>query len=156
MTGADIEVILPEIVLAVFAMGALMAGVFSSRDRSAPAIVWATAAVMLALAFWLGTADGTRAAFGRSFVDDGFARFSKVVILVAGAAVMMMSVDYMSRRGLLRFEYPVLVSLAAVGMMVMVSAGDLIVLYMGLELQALPLTSSPRCVGTARSRPRRG
>ena len=139
MTGTDIQVILPEIALAVFAMGALLAGVFTSRDKAAPAIVWATAAVMVALAIWLGAATDTRTAFGGSFVDDGFARFAKAVILVAAAAVLVMSVDYMRRRGLLRFEYPVLIALAVVGMMVMVSAGDLIVLYMGLELQALPL-----------------
>ena len=45
----------------------------------------------------------------------------------------------MQRRGILRFEYPILVALAVVGMMVMVSAGDLMVLYMGLELQSLAL-----------------
>ena len=50
-----------------------------------------------------------------------------------------MSQDYMARRGLLRFEFPILVALAAVGMMMMVSAGDLMALYMGLELQSLSL-----------------
>jgi NADH-quinone oxidoreductase subunit N len=139
MTGTDIQVILPEIVLAVFAMVALLVGVFTTRDRAAPAIVLTLAAVMLALAVWLGTAEGTQRAFGGSFVDDGFARFAKAVILFTAAAVMVMSLDYMKRRGILRFEYPVLITLAAVGMMVTVSAGDLIVLYMGLELQALPL-----------------
>ncbi len=73
------------------------------------------------------------------FVDDGFARFSKVVILISAAAVLLMSEGYMARRNLLRFEYPILVTLAVVGMMVMVSAGDLIALYMGLELQSLSL-----------------
>jgi NADH-quinone oxidoreductase subunit N len=139
MTGTDIQVILPEILLAVFAMGALLAGVYTTKDKAAPVIVWATAAVMVVLAFWLGTADGTRTAFGGSFVDDAFSRFSKVVILLAAAAVLLMSLDYMNRRGILRFEYPVMISLATVGMMTMVSAGDLIVLYMGLELQSLAL-----------------
>jgi NADH-quinone oxidoreductase subunit N len=139
MTGADIQVILPEILLAVFAMAALLGGVYTTKDKAAPVIVWATAAVMIVLAFWIGATDETRTAFGGSFVDDAFSRFSKVVILLAGAAVLVMSVEYMGRRGLLRFEYPILISLATVGMMVMVSAGDLIVLYMGLELQSLAL-----------------
>ena len=139
MTGTDIQVILPEIVLSLFAMGALMAGVYGRKDKAAPAIVLAAAAVMVLLALWLGIMTGSRTAFGGSFVDDGFARFAKVVILLAGAAVLVMGLDYMGRRGLLRFEYPVLVSLAMVGMMTMVSAGDLIVLYMGLELQSLAL-----------------
>jgi NADH-quinone oxidoreductase subunit N len=78
-------------------------------------------------------------AFGGMFHDDAFARFAKVTILLSAAAVLLMSQDYMERRGLLRFEYPVLVTLSVVGMMVMVSAGDLMALYMGLELQSLAL-----------------
>ena len=50
-----------------------------------------------------------------------------------------MGQDYMSRRGFLRFEYPLIIALSVVGMMVMVSAGDLMALYMGLELQSLAL-----------------
>jgi NADH-quinone oxidoreductase subunit N len=62
-----------------------------------------------------------------------------VIILVSGAAVMLMSQDYMARRDLLRFEFPILVALATIGMMVMVSSGNLMSLYMGLELQSLAL-----------------
>jgi NADH-quinone oxidoreductase subunit N len=77
--------------------------------------------------------------FNGLFIDDPFARFAKVTILLSAAAVLMMSQDYMLRRDLLRFEYPILVTLAVVGMMVMVSSADLITLYMGLELQSLAL-----------------
>jgi NADH-quinone oxidoreductase subunit N len=73
------------------------------------------------------------------FIDDAFSRFAKVMILFSAAAVLLMSQEYMERRGLLRFEYPILVALSVVGMMVMVSAGDLMTLYMGLELQSLAL-----------------
>jgi NADH-quinone oxidoreductase subunit N len=83
--------------------------------------------------------DGARSAFGGMFIDDPFARFAKVAILLSAAAVLAMSRDYMQRRDLLRFEYPVLVALATLGMMMMVSAGDLMALYMGLELQSLAL-----------------
>jgi NADH-quinone oxidoreductase subunit N len=94
----------------------------------------------VALALWIGLAgQGERTAFGGMFIDDPFARFAKVTILVSAGAVLVMSQDYMSRRGLLRFEFPVLVTLAVLGMMVMVSAGDLMALYMGLELQSLSL-----------------
>jgi NADH-quinone oxidoreductase subunit N len=78
-------------------------------------------------------------AFGGMFVDDGFARFAKVVILLAAASILVMSQDYMSRKDMLRFEFPLLVALSVVGMMMMVSAGDLMALYMGLELQSLAL-----------------
>ncbi|TDK43036.1 NADH-quinone oxidoreductase subunit NuoN [Antarcticimicrobium luteum] len=140
MIQADLTVILPEIVLAVYAMLALLAAVYTSKDRLGPTLVWTTGALMVLLAVWIATGPGgTHAAFGGMIVDDGFARFAKVAILLSAAAVLVMSQEYMSRRGLLRFEYPLLVALAAVGMMVMVSASDLMVLYMGLELQSLAL-----------------
>jgi NADH-quinone oxidoreductase subunit N len=92
------------------------------------------------MAAWIATSgEGTSVAFGGMFVDDAFSRFAKVTILLSAAAVLLMSEEYMTRRDLLRFEYPLLVALAVVGMMVMVSAGDLMALYMGLELQSLAL-----------------
>ncbi len=140
MLAADLNVILPEIILAVFAMLALLAAVYSSKDDMAPTLVWLTAAVMAGLAIWIGmTGAGTNVAFNGMFVDDGFGRFAKVTLLLSAAAVLVMSQEYMQRRGLLRFEYPLLVALSAVGMMMMVSSGDLMALYMGLELQSLAL-----------------
>ncbi|MBS0124305.1 NADH-quinone oxidoreductase subunit NuoN [Thetidibacter halocola] len=140
MISTDLNIILPETVLAVYAMLALVGAVYTGKDKLAPALVWATSGLFLALAFWIGTTgEGTRIAFGGMFVDDGFARFAKVVILLSAAAVLVMSEAYMERRGILRFEYPLLIALSAVGMMMMVSAGDLMALYMGLELQSLAL-----------------
>ncbi len=140
MTPADFTTILPEIVLAVYAMAALLAGVYTTKDKLAPMIVWATAGLFVALALWIGAGGaGERSAFGGMFTDDPFARFAKVTILVSAAAVLVMSVDYMARRDLLRFEYPILITLSVIGMMMMVSAGDLMSLYMGLELQSLAL-----------------
>ncbi|KHQ52350.1 NADH-quinone oxidoreductase subunit NuoN [Mameliella alba] len=140
MISADLNIILPEILLSVFAMAALVGAVYSGKDKLAPLLAWITSALFLALAFWIGTTgEGTQVAFGGMFVNDGFARFAKVVILVSAGAVLLMSEGYMQRRGLLRFEYPLLITLAVVGMMMMVSAGDLMALYMGLELQSLSL-----------------
>ncbi|NNL17495.1 MAG: NADH-quinone oxidoreductase subunit NuoN [Boseongicola sp.] len=140
MQPGDLSVILPEIVLSLFAMAGLMLGAYGGKDKTAPMLVWTTSALMVALAAWIGVQGGGRAvAFGGMFIDDGFARFAKVTVLLSAAAVLLMSESYMQRRGLLRFEYPLLIALAAVGMMMMVSAGDLIALYMGLELQSLAL-----------------
>ena len=140
MTSADFNTILPEFMLAIFAMAALMAGVYTSKDKVAPTILWATAAVMLVLAAWIGLGGaGERSAFGGMFIDDPFARFAKVAILLSAAAVLVIGQDHMERWGFLRFEYPILVALSVLGMMVMVSAGDLMALYMGLELQSLAL-----------------
>lgn len=136
----DLIVVLPELMLALFAMGALMAGAFGGQDRLARPVMWATVGVFVLLAIMVGSIGGSgRTAFHGSFVDDGFARFAKVVILLSGAAVLVMGEDWMVRARLLKFEYPILVALATVGMMTMVSAGDLIVLYLGLELQSLAL-----------------
>ena len=140
MLQSDLIVILPETILAVFAMAALIGAVYTSKDGAAPLLTWLAAGLMVALAGWIATsAPGTRIAFGGMFVDDGFARFAKVVILLAAASILVMSQDYMARRGMLRFEFPILVALSVVGMMMMVSAGDLMALYMGLELQSLAL-----------------
>lgn len=140
MISVDMQTVLPEIALAVFAMLALLAGVYTGKDKTAPMMVWVTSVVFVLIAAVIGYGgSGTTTAFGGTFVDDAFARFAKVVILLSAAAVLLMSQDYMTKRGLLRFEYPLLVALSVVGMMVMVSAGDLMVLYMGLELQSLAL-----------------
>ena len=140
MIGADIQILMPEIILAVYAMIALLVAVYTTKDAMAPLLTWLTSALFVLLAIWVAVnGQGTNVAFGGMFIDDGFARFAKVVILVSAAAVLLMSERYMEKRGLLKFEYPILVALAVVGMMVMVSAGDLMALYMGLELQSLAL-----------------
>jgi len=138
--SADLNIILPEILLALFAIFALLGGVYTGKDGVASTLVWLTSAAMAALAAWIGlTGEGTNVAFNGMFSDDGFSRFAKVVILLSTAAVLLTGEGYMSKRGLLRFEYPILVALSVVGMMMMVSAGDLMALYMGLELQSLAL-----------------
>jgi NADH-quinone oxidoreductase subunit N len=140
MTGVDFPILLPEIILALFAMAALLFGVYGGKDRLTAPLTWATAGLFVALALMVALRNGEGAiAFGGMFVDDAFARFAKVVILLSSAGVLVMAQDYMARRDLDRFEYPILVTLAVVGMMVMVSAGDLMTLYMGLELQSLAL-----------------
>jgi NADH-quinone oxidoreductase subunit N len=140
MTSADLSIALPEIVLALYAMAALMFGAFFGQDRVAALVLWATAAVMLALALLIAVSSGgEQMAFGGLLINDAFARFAKVAILISGAAVLLMGQDYMQRQGLMRFEYPVIVALATVGMMIMVGSADLITLYMGLELQSLAL-----------------
>ncbi|MEI2686130.1 MAG: NADH-quinone oxidoreductase subunit NuoN [Cypionkella sp.] len=140
MTAVDFHIVLPEVLLAIFAMLALLGAVYTGKDAATGIITWATAAVFVALAVYIATGEsGTNVAFGGLFTDDAFSRFAKVVVLISAAAVLVMAQDYMARRKLARFEYPILIALSVIGMMVMVSAGDLIALYMGLELQSLAL-----------------
>jgi NADH-quinone oxidoreductase subunit N len=140
MTSLDFSIVLPEVIVALYALSALLFTVYAGKDALTGAVTWATAGLFVALALWIAVAgQGTNVAFGGMFVDDAFARFAKVVILLSAAGVLVMAQDYMARRDLARFEYPVLVALATIGMMVMVSSGDLMTLYMGLELQSLAL-----------------
>ncbi len=139
MLHQDLSVAAPEVVLALFAMAALMWGAYSRRDVGSP-VLWASTGLLVLLGFWVGfQPEGTNAAFGGTFVSDGFARFAKVMILFGAAAALALSHDYLVKNELMKFEYPVLILLSAVGMLTMVSAMDLMVLYMGLELQSLAL-----------------
>ncbi|MDP1577327.1 MAG: NADH-quinone oxidoreductase subunit N, partial [Cypionkella sp.] len=140
MNALDFHIVMPEVLLAIYAMAALLGCVYAGKDALTGAVTWATAGVFVALAAYIGFAgEGANVAFGGMFIDDAFARFAKVVILLSAAGVLVMSQDYLARHDMGRFEYPILVALAVIGMMFMVSAGDLMLLYMGLELQSLAL-----------------
>jgi NADH-quinone oxidoreductase subunit N len=141
MLSNDISVILPELLLAVYAMAALMFGVWSKKQEAVSGLIlWITALLFVGVGLWIGMApSGTETAFNEAFVNDGFARFAKVVILWGAASILFLSKDYLQKNSLLKYEFPVLITMATIGMMIMVSAGDLLSLYMGLELQSLSL-----------------
>jgi NADH-quinone oxidoreductase subunit N len=139
MLAENLNVVAPEVALAVFAMAMLMWGAYARREVGG-AVLWVSCALLVAVGLFVGfQPEGTRTAFEGSFVSDGFARFSKVLILFGAAATLALSHAYLVKAELMKFEYPVLILLATVGMMTMVSAQDLIVLYLGLELQSLAL-----------------
>ena len=98
MTALDFSTILPELVLAIFALGALMAGAYFGKDALARPILWATVAALLLVGLYVGFADRpSQLAFFGMFADDAFARFAKVTILISAAAVLAMSAEYMAR-----------------------------------------------------------
>jgi NADH-quinone oxidoreductase subunit N len=130
---------LPEIFLAVASLALLLFGVFRG-ERSARETSWLAVVILaVAIALVLGTASPRRLALYGMFVADGFAVFMKVLVLLGSIAAIVMSVRWNEYQRIARFEFPVLVLLATTGMMVMVSAADLISLYVGLELQSLSL-----------------
>ncbi|EKE73309.1 MULTISPECIES: NADH-quinone oxidoreductase subunit NuoN [Roseobacteraceae] len=140
MTSNDFSIVLPETLLAIYGMLALLFAVYTGKDKLAGAITWVTAAVFVIVALLIGLGGGGSVdAFHGMFIDDAFSRFGKVGILLAGAAVLVMSYDFLDKRGFAKFEYPILVLFSTIGMMVMVSAGDLMALYLGLELMSLSL-----------------
>src|SRR5205814_5045560 len=124
--------------LASAAMVLLMVGVF--RQRVGEFIEMAAIlalAVTAALVIWM---PGAReSAFGGAFVVDTFARVMKVLTLFGSAVAIILSVNFMKSEKVERLEYPILVLLATVGMMMMISANDLVALYMSIELQSLAL-----------------
>jgi NADH-quinone oxidoreductase subunit N len=135
----DAAAALPEIVLAVFAMALLMFGVFKKDDANDQVTLGAIVALAVVAALVIFTGEGKVSAFGGTFVVDTFARVMKVLALFGSAVAIVLSTHFMKRVGMARFEYPILVILATVGMMMMISANDLISLYVGLELQSLSL-----------------
>jgi len=139
LNNYDAAAALPEIVLAIFGMALLMLGVFKKDDANDQVTLGAILALAIVAALVIFTDEGRESAFGGAFVVDTFARVMKVMSLFGSAVAIVLSTHYMKRVGMARFEYPILVLLATVGMMMMISAGDLIALYMGLELQSLSL-----------------
>ncbi|MGB0694736.1 MAG: NADH-quinone oxidoreductase subunit NuoN [Rhodospirillaceae bacterium] len=130
---------LPEIFMAILAMAMLMLGVFSKGN---PTRLVGTIVVIcfFGVAGWyLIAGGGTNVAFNGLFTDDAFARFAKILVLIAAGLTLIQAMSWMRKEDEERFEYPVLITLAVLGMMMMISSGNLMSLYMGLELQSLSL-----------------
>ncbi len=138
---ASLSPMLPELVLVGGAMALLMLGVFRKESEdNAEQIGWLAILLLVVVgAIMCLRPLETTALFNGSFVVDAFARFMKVLALAGAAGALLLSFDAMREGKYLKFEYPVLVLLATAGMMMMISAGDLISLYLGLELQSLAL-----------------
>jgi NADH-quinone oxidoreductase subunit N len=130
---------LPEILLACGAMALLLLGVFRG-EGSARLVSWLAVAVLIAVLVVSGLLGGERRiGFYGMFVTDAFAVFMKALVLIGSAVSIILALHYNEEGRIARFEFPVLILLATTGMMVMVSANDLITLYLGLELQSLAL-----------------
>jgi NADH-quinone oxidoreductase subunit N len=131
--------LLPEIVLGLGAMALLMFGAYRGESVVGTLDAAAIALLMVAGIIVLLLPEGRLVTFDGSFVVDGFARFLKILALLGSAAAIAMSIDYDRREHQQRFEYSVLILLSTLGMLMLISAADLIALYLGLELMSLPL-----------------
>jgi NADH-quinone oxidoreductase subunit N len=130
---------LPELILAVGVLALILFGALKGEKSYAAVTMGSVVLIGIALVAVITLPSGRMVTFNGSFVVDDFARFMKVLALIASGAAIIMSMDYLRRQGLTRFEYPILIVLATIGMMMMISANDLIALYLGLELQSLSL-----------------
>ncbi len=131
----------PELTVVVGALVLLMWGVFRAEDdREAEITSW-LAILVLVVAGWLVVQQPAAATilFNGAFIEDAFGRFMKILVLGGSAVAIVLAIDDFRDHKVLKFEYPVLILLATAGMMMMISAGDLLALYLGLELQSLAL-----------------
>jgi NADH-quinone oxidoreductase subunit N len=138
-TLLELAPLLPELVLACGAMLMLMTGVAFGERSSAMVNTWCVVVLVVAGAALAWVPQGSHAMFGGSFLVDDYARFLKMLTLVGSAGALLLSLDYLTLERQQKFEYGALILLATLGMLMLISASDLIALYLGLELMSLPL-----------------
>lgn len=135
---ASLRIATPELILAVGALVLLMIGVFSG-DKSTNTVMGLSVALLVVVGLWIIFAPASGEAFGGVYVADAFGNFMKVLALIGSIVAMILSVGHGRSEPIGRFEFPVLLVLATLGIMLMISANNLISLYMALELQSLAL-----------------
>jgi len=135
---ASLHLSIPELILAVGALALLMIGVFSG-ERSGRMVSVLAMIVLAAAALWLFFVPSEGVAYGGVFLSDGFGRFMKITALVGSISALFMSLGLAKENQLDKFEFPVLLVLCTLGILLMISANDLISLYLGLELQSLAI-----------------
>jgi len=134
---ASLALTLPELILSIGGMALLMVAAFGG-DSLSRAIGWGAVVLFAAAGFALiGPAGSGGPGFDGLYIADSFGAFAKLLIYVAAAVCVMLAPGFFARAGGYRAEYPILILFSSVGMGMMVSASDLLTLYVGLELQSL-------------------
>jgi len=128
----------PELVLAVGALVLLMVGAYS-RSNNTGTVTALAVIVLIGAGVWMLFSPNDGSAYGGAFVQDSFARFMKLLSLIGSAVTLVMSMRFAKAERFDKFEYPVLILLCTLGMMLMISANSMIGLYLGLELQSLAI-----------------
>ena len=137
--ASDIMIAWPELFVAVAAMVLLLLGVFRG-NQAARLVSWLGVGVLfIAAVLVLAGPAGRVVGFNDLFIVDPFATFAKILLLLGAALTLILAMPFNAREGIPQFEFPVLIIFAVLGMMMMVSANDLISLYLGIELQSLSL-----------------
>ena len=135
--GESLILTLPEIVLSVGAIVLLMVAAYVG-DRVSRLATWISVGLFVVAALVTpGVFGPGGVGFDGLFIADSFAAFSKILIYIAAGVSLIAASSWFARDGVFKTEYPVLILLSSVGMGMMVSAGDLLTLYVGLELQSL-------------------
>ncbi|MGH7006577.1 MAG: proton-conducting transporter membrane subunit, partial [Alphaproteobacteria bacterium] len=135
---ANLTLMAPELLIAVGALALLMVGAFAG-EKSYRLVNGLSVAVLVLALVLVAVFPQDGHVFGRAFISDSFSRFMKVLTLVGSIVTLIMSTGFAKIEKFDKFEFPILVLLANVGMLLMVSANDTLSLYLSLELQSLAL-----------------
>src|SRR6218665_1893160 len=129
----------PEIFMVLVTMFLLVFGVTRKKDDSATVAHLSIFALLAVAVVVIRFAPENMTTFNGMFITDAFAVYMKLIVLLGSAVTIFMSSRYAHTQRIARFEYPVLVMFSTIGMMLMISANDLMSLYIAIELQSLPL-----------------
>jgi NADH-quinone oxidoreductase subunit N len=134
----DLYILIPEIFLSLSILTILMLGVFIKKSFN---LVFnlSSLIIIITIAIILNNTNNTEKVFLDSFIRDEFSNFFKILILISSLFVLNSSKNFIIDNKLNKFEYPIIVLISILGMFFMVSSNDLILFYLGLELQSLSL-----------------
>ncbi len=130
---------LPELVLAAGILVLVLFGALRGKESGGPVTEIAAGLLGLAIVIIFLGSKTTAVVFDGAFIDDGFGRFMKVLTLAGSLVTLIMSQDFLGREKIDKFEFPILILLSTLGMLMLISAAGLIALYLGLELMSLSL-----------------
>ena len=134
----NLNILLPEIFLSLSIFSILMIGVFIKKSFN---LIFnlSSLIILITIAIILNSSDDTEKIFLESFTKDSFSNFFKILILISSLFVLNSSKSFIIDNKINKFEYPIIVLISILGMFFMVSSNDLILFYLGLELQSLAL-----------------
>ena len=135
----NLNLILPEIFLSVSILFLLMVGVFKKNSSNLIHILSIVSLLITTALIFNNRLDDSTHLFNKSYIIDYLASFMKVLTLLGGSFVLLISSKYLKLSKIFLIEYPILILCSILGMMVMISSNDLMVFYVGLELQSLSL-----------------
>jgi NADH-quinone oxidoreductase subunit N len=139
MSSGDLLTILPLLIVVGWASVLLLVDLFVPRKRKGITALLAAAGLFAALLVIVLRLDAGGTAFGGMIVADGYARFLHLVFIISGMLGIGLAYDYLKRQGIERGEYYTLLMYSISGMMLMAQAGNLIVIFLALELLSIPL-----------------
>ncbi len=134
----NLSILLPEIFLTLSIFSILMIGVFIKNSFN---LIFnlTSLIILMTIAIILNSSNSVEKIFLDSFTRDAFSNFFKILILVSSLFVLNSSKNFILDKNLAKFEYPIIILLSILGMFFMVSSNDIILFYLGLELQSLSL-----------------